>query len=105
MGISISTQSLIMDLVGNNMDVFLLNDSFPDHNSSKEFSIRHRTDRSLGGGGLLIYVNESIPSRKLKVYNLPDEIEIFLKKQKWAVIGIFNPPKMKDNYFWDQLRR
>ena len=58
-----------------------------------------------------MYVNnEDIPSRQLKEHILPDDIEILcveinLKKQKWIVIGIYNPPNMNDNYFLDHLSK
>ena len=53
-----------------------------------------------------MYVNEDIPCRQLKEHILPDDIEILcveinVKKQKWIVIGIYNPPNMNDNYFLD----
>ena len=57
-----------------------------------------------------MYVNEDIQSRQLKEHILPDDIEILcveinLKKQKWFVIGIYNPPNMNDNYFLDHLKQ
>ena len=63
-----------------------------------------------GGGGLLMYVNDNIPSRKLTEYSLPADIEIMcvelnLKKQKWIVIGIYRPTKMNEKYFLDHLSR
>ena len=68
----------------------------------------HRKDRVLGGGGLLMYINDSIPSRKLEEQTTPDDIEIVrveinLKKQKWVIIGIYNPPNMNNKYFLDHL--
>ena len=56
----------------------------------------HRKDRVLGGGGLLVNINDSIPSGKLQEHTTPDDIEIVcveinLKKQKWVIIGIYNP--------------
>ena len=51
----------------------------------------------LGGGGLMLFVNENIPSKKLTAHILPNDVEILcteinLKKQKWVIIGIYNPP-------------
>ena len=62
----------------------------------------------LGGGGLLVYNNDGIPSRKLQEHTTPDDIEIVcveinLKKQKWVIIGIYNPPNMNNMYFLDHL--
>ena len=30
-------------------------------------------------------------------------VEINLKKQKWVIIGIYNPPNMNNEYFLDHL--
>ena len=73
-------------------------------------SLPHRRDRCLGGGGVLMYVNQDIPSRILKSYIIPDDIEILcveinLRKQKWAVFGIYRPPGMKESYFIDHISR
>ena len=59
---------------------------------SKGFSKPYQKDRTLGGG-LLMYVNENIPSRTLHEHSIPDDIEIMcveinLRKQKWVLLGI-----------------
>ena len=106
----------IMDIVGKNLDIFLISEtkldfSFPEVQFSYVgYSNPHRKDRSLGGGGLLMYVNENIPSRKLIEHTLPTDIEIMcveinLKKQKWVLMGIYRPPKMNEKYFLDHLSR
>ena len=106
----------IMDLVKKNLDIFLfsetkIDDSFPEAQFSYNgYSLPHRKDRAIGAGGLLLYVNENIPSRKLKGITLPDDVEILcieinLKKQKWVIIGIYNPPNMNNGYFIDYLSK
>ena len=106
----------IMNLVANTLDVFLISetkidDSFPEAQFCyKGYSLPHRKDRALGGGGLILYVNENIPSKKLNEHILPDDVEILcteinLKKQKWVIIGIYHPPNMKDDYFIDHLSK
>ena len=55
-------------------------------------------------------MNENIPSRKLNEHTIPDEIEIMcveinLKKQKWALMGIYRPPNKEERYFLDHLSR
>ena len=84
----------IMDLVAKYIDIFLISEtkidsSFPDSQFSYEgYCQPHRKDRIAGGGvGLLMYVNENIPSRQMKAHVIPDDIEIIsveinLKKQK-----------------------
>ena len=107
----------IMDIVGKKLDIFLISEtkidpSFPDAQFFYDgYSIPYRKDRSLGGGGgLLMYVNENIPSRKLNEHILPIDIEIMcvevnLRKQKWILVGIYRPPNMNESYFLGHLSR
>ena len=106
----------IMDLVKGNLDIFLISEtkidsSFPDAQFYCDgFSSPHRRDRFLGGGGLLLYVNENIPSRMLNHHYAPDDIEaicveINLRKQKWVIIGIYRPPSMNETYFLENVGR
>ena len=100
---SLPNKSGIMDIVANDLNIFLISEtkidsSFPDAQFSyKGFTKPHRKDRTLGGGGLLMYVNENIPSRTLHEPSIPDDIEILcveinLRKQKWVLLGIYRPP-------------
>ena len=106
----------IMDFVAKKLDIFLISEtkidsSFPDTQFSYEgYCTPHRKARALGGGGMLMYVNENIPSRMLKEHTLPDDIEVMcveinLKKQKWVIMGIYRPPNMNKTYFSDNLSR
>ena len=106
----------IMNMVEGNLDIFLIsetkiNNSFPDAQFFHEgYSHPHRRDRCLGGGGLLMYVNENITSRLLKSHDTPEEIEILcveinLRKQKWVVLGIYRPPNINDAFFCKHLSR
>ena len=106
----------IMDLVGKHLDIFLISEtkidgSFPEAQFCYDgYAVPHRKDRALGGGGLMLFVNENIPSKKLTAHILPNDVEILcteinLKKQKWVIIGIYNPPNMNDKYFMDQLSK
>ena len=91
-----------MDIVSTNLDVFLISEtkidsSFPEAQFLHDgYSKPHRKDRSLGCGGLLIYVNDNISSGILNHHTIPDDVEIMcveinLKKQKWITIGIYHP--------------
>ena len=69
----------IMSIAKNNLDVFLISEtkidrSFPDAQFYFQgYSKPHRKDRTLGpGGGLLMYINQNIASRKLKEHNIPE---------------------------------
>ena len=72
----------IMEIVENHLDIFLISetkidDSFPIAQFCfNGYSKPHRKDRAFGAGGLLMYVNENIPSRKLNELTLPDDIEL-----------------------------
>ena len=92
----------IMIMVEGNLDIFLIsetkiNNSFPDAQFFHEgYSHPHRGDRCLGGGGLLMYVNDDIPSRLLKSHETPDDIEILcveinLKKTKMGSFRNLSP--------------
>ena len=55
--------------------------TFPlNHFSIQRYLKPSRFDGNRNGGGVLIYVREDIPSRELKIYNNPEDIEVFLSK-------------------------
>ena len=72
------------------------------------FRTPYRKDLSAKSGGLLVDVNSNIPSKVLKIFDCPSDIqvipvEIILKKQKWLVIAIYTPPSHCKNYFITEL--
>ena len=106
----------IMDVVATKLDIFLISEtkidgSFPDAQFCYGgYTNPYRRDRSFGAGGLLMYVNENIPSRILNEHILPNDTEIMcvevnLRKQKWVIIGIYRPPNMNVNYFLSHLSK
>ena len=57
-----------------------------------------RLDRNSDGGGIIVYIRESIPCRKIKSYNPFSDFEyiffeINLRKNKWISFGGYNPKK------------
>ena len=82
----------ILVLVETKVDV-----SFPESQFIIEgYSIPYRLDRNRNGGGVMIYVREDIPSKKLKKHTFPDDIEglfieINLRKCKWLLLGSYHP--------------
>ena len=67
------------------------------------FSAPFRLDRNKFGGGVLIYVREDIPCKKLTKHILPDDIEgifveINLRKTKWLLFGGYRPPRQQAEY-------
>ncbi len=92
------------DMVSNNIDILFLSEtkidnSFPDAQFIMPgFHIPFRRDRSLTGGGALLYVREDIPTKRLKNPNVTNDIECIIievnfYKKKWLVIGTYNPSK------------
>ena len=105
-----------MSFVKGNLEIFpvsetKIDESFPKAQFLCEgYSPPYRRDRCLGGGGLLMYVNEDIPSRILTPHVIRDDIEILcveinLRKQKWLIMGIYGPPGMKAVYFINNICR
>ena len=90
-------------LIAENIDILLisetkLNNTFPESQFLiSGFQPPYWEDRNEKGGGLLLYVREHIPSKKLNINFYPKieafAIEIKLKKKKWFRISSYNPHK------------
>ena len=86
-----------------------LDNSFPDNQFKIDgFSIPYRLDRNLYGGGVIIYVREDIPSKVLRGFTFPNDIEgifveINFRKSKWLLCGTYHPPSQRDQYFFDSI--
>ena len=90
-------------IIDNSVDILLisetkLNETFPENQFIIHgFQPPYRKDRDDKGGGLLLYLRDFIPSRKLNVQFDPIieaiVIEINLKKKKWLIICSYNPHK------------
>ena len=85
-------------IIGTNLDILVLqetkiDESFPDNQFLLPFySKPFRLDRNKSGGGVIIYVKESIPSKKLNKHNFSKNIEglfveINLRKRKLLFFG------------------
>ena len=87
----------IKNLIGDNVDIILfseikLNDTFPGNQFLiNGFHVPYRLDRTDKEGGIMLFVREHIPFRKIYVVFSPKieaiVIEINLKKRKWLIIG------------------
>ena len=67
-----------------------------------------KLDVAANSGGLLVYVNGSLPARELPVYKLTFDIqtilfEINLRKEKWLLIGIYKLHLQNVQYFLNIL--
>ena len=60
--------------------------------------------------GLLVYVNENIPSKPINIVNLPNDIELIApeistKNTKWILLAVYRPPNTQDKvYFLNNLK-
>ena len=65
-----------------------------------------RHDRESFGGGLFMYVNESIPVKQLNSHKDDSEIlflEINLRLRKWMTGGAYEPPYQSKSVFLETL--
>ena len=103
----------VEELVQNKVDVCFLSERKVDETfPNQQFLINgyklFRRDRNCHGGGVLCYINESIPSESVNVEGIVKEREIVLiefsiKTRKWLFIGLDKPPSQNENYFLDNL--
>ena len=88
-----------------------LDASFPNAQFIMDgYSEPYRLDRNRNGGGVLIYIREDIPSKKLTRHAFPDDIEglfieINLRKCKWLLMGSYHPPSQSDQHYFDSVGR
>ena len=92
-------------MIKNNIDILCISETKLDSSypTSKFLIPGYSSPYRLDGpkvrdasGGLLVYVNEDMPSKLLK-YKLPDDIqvlpiEINLRKSKWLLVPLYRPP-------------
>ena len=77
-----------------------IDDSFPHSQFHVPNYKLHRQDRNSHGGGIMIYVNDSIPHRLLKEHSGEFEgidfltLEITVKSYKWILVYIYRPPRV-----------
>ena len=100
----------MIGLIPGNIDIMIIGESkLDDLYPTSQFHIEgfrepFRQDRDKNGGGLLIYVNECIPTKKLNKHVFPEDIEgLFIKlnfgKTKWILFGTYHPPNQNDEYY------
>ena len=92
-------------VINDNIDILVLS-QFVINGFSKPY----RIDRNRNGGGVMIYVRQDIPSKRLSKHNLPSDIEclcveINLRKSKWLLCGTYHPPSQADKYYFEHLGR
>ena len=96
------------------MDVLIITEtqiglSFPNSQFMIEvFSMPCRLDKNWFGGGVMVYIQEDIPSKQLAKYKFPDDtevifIEINLRKTNWLIFGTYCRPSQSVEYFFKHI--
>ena len=94
-------------------DIFLITESKLDSTyPNAQFKITafkiFRYDRNRFGGGLLLYVNDKIPSKFLDKHSISTDIELFAvdfrqNKRKWLSLCVYKPPNQNDLAFMEVI--
>ena len=89
-------------MLGQNIDILCIAETKIDASyPTSQFHIPgyktpYRLDVSYNSGGILVYVKENLPSRILKEFSLPQDIqaitiEINFRKSKWLLLLLYHP--------------
>ena len=100
----------IKELIKSKLDILVLQETKIDCTyPTAQFLIEgfeqpFRLDRNKNGGGVIIYIKGNLPCKQITFDTLPNDIEcIFLelnlRKQKWPIMGAYNPKKENISYF------
>ena len=86
-----------------------LDQTFPTAQFAIEgFNKPYGLDIISNSGGLLFYVKANLPSKLIRFYNFPIEIqcipiELNISTKKYALLSIYRPPNQNINFFLDKL--
>ena len=74
------------------------------------FSKPYRLDRKKDGGGVTIFIRDTISSKILEKHIFPNDpesifVELNFRKCKWLLCGTYHPPPQSDEYFLVTLIR
>ena len=92
----------VKELLSHNLDLLVINETKLDNSfPNAQFQINGykglRKDRNNFCGGLLLCINEDIPSKQIHTTLLEGLESMCIgmnsRKRKWLVIGIYKPPK------------
>ena len=92
----------LVSFINNNLDILVISetkidDTFPDSQFLIErFSVPDRLDRTAKGRGILLYIREDIPSKRVKRVTLDESFEGFvikinLRSKRWLLECSYNP--------------
>ena len=105
---------MLADIISGKIDIFLItetkiDESFPTNQFTVPgYTPPFRRDRTVNGGGLLLYIREDIPSKLLTSFECEDDfetilVEINLHKVKWLIGVCYSPHKRNASYFFTKL--
>ena len=97
-------------LISENIDVMIIGESKLDDSYPKsqflidEFAESFRLNRDENGGGILIYVRDFFPCKKLKKHIFLHDIEgmfveLNFRKSKWLLFATYHPPAQNVEYY------
>ena len=103
-------------LNGNRIDIFGISETKIDASlTNAQFSIDgfelYRQDRDCKGGGIFVYIKNSLPHRLLNAHTgLTNDVEymsfeICFKRRKWFLVCMYRPPKVSNKCAWDVLTK
>ena len=106
----------LLSLVKDKVDVLMISETKLDSTfPSAQFSIEgysepFRLDRNCHGGGIMIYVKEHLPCKRITSYSFPENVEtlfleITLGKAKWLLVGGYNPKKQNISHFLSHISK
>ena len=101
-------------IINENLDILCIAESKIDKSfTTAQFMLPgyqkpYRLDISDRKGGLLVYIKSHLPSRLLKNFDIPSNIQIIpfelnLRKEKWMFMCIYRPPSQNKQYFLEKL--
>ena len=72
------------------------------------FSKLYRFHRNKHGGGVMVYVWNTIPGKILEKRSCPNDAECLFpelnfRKCKWRLCGTYHPPSQNDKYYLSYL--
>ena len=74
------------------------------------FSEPYRFDRNEHGGGVMVYIRDTIPSKILEKHSYPNDIECLFRKLnfrkcKLLLCGTYHLPSQNDEYYFNYHRK
>ena len=95
----------LKNIIKNYFDIIVIAETKLDYSfSTEQFGRDHSEDSFHNGGGLLVYVNENIPSKPINI-TLPNDIELIAleistKNTKWILLAVYSLLILKTKFIF-----